>query len=327
MFNDSIIYTLLAAYILDMIFGDPRWLPHPVVWMGNAISFFEPYFRRFTKNQFVTGLLFAIFLISSSWGLAFALIKIFSMIHPFAGIAVEVILMFFCLSARTLEKAASEVDSALNNQKTDNCLEAARIKVSMIVGREVKYLDETGVIKAAIETVAENFVDGFLSPICFALVFGVPAAVAYKMINTLDSMVGYKNDKYILFGKASAKIDDVANFIPARISVVIISIAVSLISFKRGIVAFKTALKEGRDHKSPNSGYPEAAFAGALKIKLGGPNYYHGKLVEKPYIGKRFGNPGKGKIRMACELMLFSSLIAILITITIKMLLFYIKTS
>ncbi len=312
MFNDSIIYTLLAAYTLDIIFGDPRWLPHPVVWMGNAISIFELHFRRLIKSQFIAGSLFALFLIFSSWIIAFTVIKLSYLIHQFAGFAVEVVLMFFCLSARTLERAASEVEAAFKITETNNRLESARLKVSMIVGREVKYLDETGVVKATVETVAENFVDGFLSPLFFALVGGVPAAIAYKMINTLDSMVGYKNDRYILFGKASARIDDLANFIPARISVVVISVAASILSVSRGVVAFKTAIKEGREHKSPNSGYPEAAFAGALKVKLGGSNYYHGALVEKPYIGKNFGEPGIEKIKMACDLMLLSSLISIM---------------
>ena len=165
----------------------------------------------------------------------------------------------------------------------------------MIVGREVKYLDNTGVVKATIETVAENFVDGFLSPLCFALVGGVPLAMAYKMINTLDSMVGYKNEKYILFGRVAAKIDDIANYIPARISLVVISFAAGLLDIRKGKRALLTGFKDGRLHKSPNAGYPEAAFAGALKIKLGGPNYYHGKLVEKPYIGSRFKNPESGK--------------------------------
>ncbi len=333
MSDNSTLYILLAAYILDIVLGDPRWLPHPVILMGKAISFFEPVFRRFIKLEFVAGLLFALILIFATWAASFWIVKIAWLFHPFAGIAAEVVLIFFCLSARTLERAASEVKEAfekgssdeinsfrnnidaIKNCKIDNGLEAARFKVSMIVGRDVKYLNETGVVKATVETVAENFVDGFLSPLFFALVGGVPAAVAYKMVNTLDSMVGYRNERYILFGRASARIDDVANFIPARLSVLIISIAAAIISLKRGKLAFITAIKEGREHKSPNSGYPEAAFAGALEVKLGGPNYYHGQLVEKPHIGKKFGDPGRENIRMACELMLLSSLVVMVLII------------
>lgn len=309
MLNNYICYILLAAYIMDILLGDPVWLPHPVVWMGNAISFFEAPFRRFIKGEFLAGLFFAMFLILSTWVIAFSVIRFFLLIHPVAGIVVQVLLMFFCLSAKTLKNAASDVGDALEKSG----LEAGRLKVSMIVGREVKYLDKTGVIKAAVETVAENFVDGFLSPVFFALIGGVPLAVTYKMVNTLDSMVGYKNEKYILFGRASARVDDVANFIPARISVFIISIAAALISLGRGKIAFKTALKDGKEHKSPNSGYSEASFAGALGVKLGGPNYYHGTLVQKPYIGKIFGDPDIKSIKMACDLMLFSSLITIII--------------
>ncbi|MBF0203625.1 MAG: cobalamin biosynthesis protein CobD [Desulfamplus sp.] len=325
MIDDSLCYIVLAAYVMDMMLGDPIWLPHPVIWMGNAISFFEAPFRNliaktgsntpplesklFIKNDFYAGLLFALFLIFSTWVTAFAAVKLSCIIHPMAGIVVQVILMFFCLSARTLERAASDVKNAIENGGIDE----GREKVSMIVGREVKYLNETGVVKATVETVAENFVDGFLSPLFFALVGGVPLAVAYKMVNTLDSMVGYQNEKYILFGRASARIDDAANFIPARISVIIISIAAAVLSLKRGKLAFKTAINEGMEHKSPNSGYPEAAFAGALQVKLGGPNYYHGTLVKKPYIGKSFPDPGREKIKMACDLMLLSSLIVVII--------------
>ncbi|MBF0242119.1 MAG: cobalamin biosynthesis protein CobD [Desulfamplus sp.] len=321
MFNESIIYLILAAYSLDMVLGDPRWLNpiHLIVLMGRAISFFEPRFRRLIKSEFISGVIFALFLIALAWLAAFTLIRLFAIVHPYFGTVIQVILLFFCLSARTLEQAASEVKDALTNQG----LEAGRLKVSMIVGREVKYLDETGVIKATVESVAENFVDGFLSPILFAVVGGTPAAVAYKMVNTLDSMVGYKNDKYLLFGRASARIDDAANFIPARVSVIIISIAAAILSAKRGVSALNTAIKEGKDHKSPNSGYSEAAFAGALRVKLGGPNYYHGTLVDKPYIGKNFANPEKKTIEMSCDLMLLSSVVAV-VGIVIFYLIFFI---
>ena len=183
----------------------------------------------------------------------------------------------------------------------------------MIVGRQVDTLDETGVVSAAVETVAENYVDGFLSPLFFYFLGGVPLALAYKMVNTLDSMVGYKNERYLLFGRVAAHIDDVANYIPARLSVVIISLGAFLLSSERGKRSFLTAIKEGRSHKSPNAGYPEAAFAGALAVKLGGPNYYHGTLVEKPFIGSRFARPGIDKIAMACDLMLIASFLGMVV--------------
>ncbi len=304
-------YIILFAFILDFILGDPLWLPHPVVFMGKSIEIAEPFFRKIIKNQFISGSLFALFLIFSTWLVTFMILKLCFLINPFLAHIVEIILLFFCLSAKTLEKAACNVARALKNFG----LSKARKQLAMIVGRDVNSLDETGVIRAAIETVAENFVDGFLSPLFFALIGGIPFAMAYKMINTLDSMVGYNNEKYSLFGRSAARIDDIANFIPARIAVFIISFAAFFFPGKRGRNAFKYGFKEGRLHKSPNSGYAEACFAGALMVKLGGPNYYGKTLVKKPFIGKNFNDPNVDNITMACDLMLLSSFITIVLSL------------
>ena len=301
-------YVLFAAFVLDFLVGDPRWLPHPVVGMGNAISWFEPRFRRWISNPFFSGAFFAFFLIISTWALSFGLVRLAALIHPLLGIGVQVLLLFYCFSATSLVDAAQEVARPLEAHD----IVTARKKVAMIVGRETKRLDEVAVTRATVETVAENFVDGFLSPLFFALLFGVPGAMAYKMVNTLDSMVGYKNETYLLFGRASAKIDDLANFIPARLSVLVIGLAAFLLSVQRGLSALKTGFSQGRYHKSPNAGYPEASFAGALGIRMGGPNVYHGKLVDKPYIGGQFPDPDTTGITRACELMLLSVLIATL---------------
>ncbi len=296
-----------AAYCLDLVFGDPRFLPHPVVWMGNAIDFFEPLFRKAVKNPLASGLLFALFLILSTWVIAYGVIKAACFLHPVIGWVLQVILLFFCLSARSLETAAFTVQAALETGGLDKGREA----VSMIVGRETAGLDETGVTKATVETVAENFVDGFLSPLFFALVGGVPLALAYKMVNTLDSMVGYRNETYLFFGRASARIDDAANYIPARLSVIMTALAAACFQAKLGSRALVQGAREGRLHKSPNAGFPEAAFSGALGVRLGGPNTYHGTLVEKPYIGKRFQDPDITAIRKACDLMLLASFISV----------------
>ncbi|MBU2430982.1 MAG: adenosylcobinamide-phosphate synthase CbiB, partial [Proteobacteria bacterium] len=210
-------YVVLGAFALDFKFGDPGRWPHPVALMGNAISFFEPVFRRIDKNPVVSGWLFAVFLIGSTWLLGLFIVLFSMAIHPFVGMVVQGILLFFCFSSRTLEKEAMKVFWTLKNQGID----AARKQVAMIVGRQTENLDEKGVTRACVETVAENFVDGFLSPLFFALIGGVPAALAYKMVNTLDSMVGYKNEQYFYFGRASAQIDDVANFIPSKFSEII----------------------------------------------------------------------------------------------------------
>lgn len=300
---------LLAAFILDFLLGDPKILPHPVIYMGNAIRFFEGRFRRWIKSPLVSGGVFACVLIVSAWGIGFFIIKVSLAIHPLLGTLVQIILLFFCFSAKSLEKAALLVFHALEEKSID----AARKAVSMIVGRQTQALDKTGITRASVETVAENFVDGFLSPLFFAMIGGVPWALAYKMINTLDSMVGYKNDTYHHFGRAAARIDDAANFIPARLSVLIISLGAALLSPRKGRLALKTGVFQGSLHKSPNAGYPEAAFSGALEIRLGGPSWYHGTLVEKPFIGKEFKDPEKGKIKLACDLMMFSSFLATLI--------------
>ncbi len=302
-------YIILAAFVLDFLMGDPRWLPHPVVGMGNAISFFETRFRKWFKNQLFSGALFAVFLIGSTWAISFALVKMAVLIHPLLGMGVQVLLLFYCFSAKSLVQAAQKVACPL--QACD--IETARKKVAMIVGRETQDLDKIAVTRATVETVAENFVDGFLSPLFFALLFGVPGALAYKMVNTLDSMVGYKNETYLLFGRSAAKIDDAANYIPARLSILVICFAAFLLSAKRGLSALKTGISQGRRHKSPNAGYPEASLAGALRMRMGGPNVYHGSLVDKPYIGWQFRDPTILGITRACELMQLSALIATLI--------------
>lgn len=295
-------YTLVAAFILDLILGDPHWLFHPVRWMGSVIARMEPGFRRLKMPLVISGALFAGTLVLSTWGLAKLLVHLTDFIHPLCRFITETLLIFFCISPSSLGKAAMEVDHAL----ISSGLPKARNRVSLIVGRETQHLSEKGVIRAAVETVAENLVDGVISPLFYAAIGGAPLAFAYRMVNTLDSMVGYRNDKYLHFGKFSARLDDIANFIPARLSVPVIAFAAHLLSGS-GKRAFQTAFHEGAHHASPNSGYSEAAFAGALSIKLNGPNTYHGRVVNKPFIGIAFGNVTQSDIRKACDLMFLSS--------------------
>ena len=300
-------YIIAAAFVLDFFIGDPRWLPHPVVGMGNAISYFEPVFRKRIKHQLLSGGCFAIFLIMSAWGIASALVALGGMLHPVVSDVIQIGFLFFCFSSKSLAAAAMAVYRALK----ENNIQKARQKVGMIVGRRTDRLDETAVTRAAIETVAENFVDGFLSPLFFALIGGAPLAIAYKMINTLDSMVGYQNETYLLFGRVAARIDDAANFIPARLSLPVIYLSCLIFSPRAARRAWKTGIHQGRLHKSPNAGFPEAAFAGGLCVRLGGPNVYHGKMVEKPFIGKAFNDPGKEKISQACDLMMAGAFVSV----------------
>ncbi len=295
-------YIFFAAFLLDFVLGDPQSFPHPIRWMGRAISAFEPYFRNLPFKLSFSGMLFAVFLIICTWALTFLLITTAQIINPLLKLIIEILIVYYAISAKSLKKAAMEVYWLL----MQNRLEDAKEKVSFIVGRDIEKLTDGEVAQAAVETVAENLVDGVISPLFFAAIGGPPLAMAYKMVNTLDSMIGYKNEKYKDFGKVAAKIDDVANFIPARISIPVISWAAQILSGK-GSRAFKTAVKEGANHTSPNAGYPEAAFAGALGVKLNGPNYYNGQLVSKPYIGVRFGEVNLTDIKKSCDLMILSS--------------------
>jgi len=297
-------YILPAAFALDIMLGDPRRLPHPVRWMGLAIERCEPLFRKIRLKLAVSGALFAAVLILGTGLLAFLVLAAAHQVHPFLKILLETILIYYCISARSLDDAALEVKQCLARNK----VQAARKKVAMIVGRDINNYDETGLARATVETVAENLVDGVTAPLFFAAIGGAPLALAYKMTNTLDSMVGYKNQTYRQFGQGSARIDDVLNWIPARLTVPVIALAAQLLSGcgKRSLM---TAVCEGANHASPNAGYPEAAFAGALAVKLNGPNYYHGQLVDKPFIGVRFGKTLPGHIQKACDLMLLSAVL------------------
>jgi adenosylcobinamide-phosphate synthase len=187
---------------------------------------------------------------------------------------------------------------------------AAREKLSFVVSRDVDRYQPPDIARATVETVAENFVDGVLSPLMFVAIGGASLGMAFKMISTLDSMVGYKNNRYLRFGRVAARIDDAANYIPARLSVFVIAAAAGLFSADAGRRAFRTAVHEGRRHSSPNAGRPEAGFAGALGVWLNGPNYYHGRRVDKPYIGARFGPAATRHIVAACRLMIVSALLS-----------------
>jgi adenosylcobinamide-phosphate synthase len=297
-------YILAAAFILDLVLGDPIFLPHPIRWLGRAITAGEPFFRNLRVKLSISGALFAIFLIAGTWTLTFILVKTAQCIHPLVKAGAEILILYYCISVRSLESSAMEVFKDLTQTRIDD----ARKKLALIVGRDVENLNPEEISRATVETVGENLVDGVISPLFYAAIGGAPLAMAYKMINTLDSMIGYKNDKYRDFGKVAAKIDDIANFIPARFSIPIISLAAQIIKGK-GVRTFQTALSEGANHTSPNAGYSEAAFAGALGVRLGGPNYYHGSLVSKPYLGIPFNPINRNHIKKACDLMMLSALI------------------
>ncbi len=297
---------LLLAFVLDLLLKDPVWLPHPVRWMGKAIESLEPRFRRAIALPVLSGALFSLTLVLSTWAIGALTLWVCHRVHPVLGKGVEGILLWYCISAGSLAEAAGGVVRELLHRGVP----AARKAVSMIVGRDTASLTESGILRAALETTAENFVDGIFAPLFYYAVGGIPLALTYKMINTLDSMVGYRNDRYMQFGKASARIDDVANWIPARLAVPVIACVAHLMN-RRGGDALRTALREGKNHLSPNSGYPEAAFAGALHVRLNGPNFYHGVLVQKPYIGKDFGEVTPRLVFQAIDVMLCASFLSV----------------
>jgi len=300
----SLVFALPAAFLLDLILGDPKKLPHPIRWMGKWIEAWEPHFRKLPMDLSASGALFALSLVLCTWLIAWILLQIAHLMHEPFYTGLQIVLIYFSLSVRSLQSSAMDVYRAMKSET----LSASKEKLSLIVGRDVEPLDSKGVIRAAVETVAENLVDGVLSPLFFAAIGGAPLAMAYKMVNTLDSMVGYKDEKYLYFGKCAARLDDIANFIPARLSVPVISLAAFFFN-GRTRETVMTAILDGKKHHSPNAGYPEAAFAGALGIRLGGPNTYQGRLVEKPYIGERFGDCRVDDIRQACDLMVLSAFI------------------
>jgi adenosylcobinamide-phosphate synthase len=302
--GETAIFFLPAALLLDLLLGDPLGLPHPIRWMGRAIELGEFYFRKFSLPAKLSGAAMAFSLILSTWLFSWLLLRISGVMHPVLGWAAAVTMLYYTISVRSLYDAARAVWKAL----VVDDLELARQCVGRIVGRETARLDRQGVIRAAVETVAENLVDGVVSPFFYALLGGPALAMTYKMVNTLDSMIGYKNERYRDFGFAAAKIDDAANYLPARLTVPVIAVAAQMLH-GTGRIAWQTAWREGRRHTSPNAGFSEAAFAGALDIRLGGPNYYHGQLVGKPYIGEQFAAAQTKHIARACDMMILSALI------------------
>ncbi|MCG2813524.1 MAG: adenosylcobinamide-phosphate synthase CbiB [Thermodesulfovibrionales bacterium] len=287
---------LILAFLLDLAIGDPGWLPHPVRIMGSAISRIEIYLRKWevgSKKWEVIEKFKGIFLVTTIVGMTLIttwfIVRILlhmSLTSHFLLLASYVLLIYLtstAIAARELINSARAVIKAVKNSS----IKSARERLSMIVGRDTHALTEKEILKATMESLAENLSDGVIAPVFYLVVGGLPLAMAYKAINTLDSMVGYKNDRYMHFGWAAARLDDIANYIPARITgllIVMVSFLVSRSLFTVHCSLF-TMLRDGRKHLSPNSGMPEAAMAGALGIRMGGPSAYGGIVIEKPYIG------------------------------------------
>ncbi len=306
---------IVAGFILDLIFGDPHSLPHPICLIGNFISFLERNLRKifgFSNN----GLLFGggvlvLIVISTCFALPYALLYLAGMVNSWLAFALETLMFYQIFATKCLRDESMKVYYAL--QKGD--LDEARLMLSWIVGRDTKNLSEAEVTKGAVETIAENTADGIIAPMFYMFLGGAPLAFLYKGINTMDSMVGYKNEKYLYFGRCAAKLDDVANFIPARITgLLMIGAAYFLNLDVQG--AWKTFWRDRYNHLSPNSAMTESVAAGALNIQLGGGHFYFGKWVHKDTIGDDI-RPVKAEDIIATNNLLYMTAILSLILFTL----------
>ncbi len=300
---------LLAGFFLDLALGDPVRLPHPVRWMGKLISALERGLRRDAGDgpgERRRGVLLVILVVGGVAGAAFGLRSIFSALSPGLAFAYDSVLIFFSLSVRSLGKESSKVEREL----LAGDLPRARLALSCLVGRDTEGLDSRGVVRGAVESVAENSVDGVIAPLFYALLGGGPLAISYKAVNTLDSMVGYRDERYLRFGWAAARLDDLANFIPARLSALLLPAAASLTGAD-GPRALRIALRDGHKHPSPNAGVPEAAVAGALGVQLGGLSRYRGRPSEKPLLGEGISPPEPRHIGRANRMMVVGAFLSL----------------
>ena len=289
---------LLAAYLLDLIAGDPRWMPHPVKGIGWLALQSEALLRRTALPLRLAGVLAVLVVVGGSAGIAWLLVALAASVNSWAAMAVAIYLLYSCFAVKDLGDHAEAVEQALNAGD----IELARRKLSFMVGRDTAALTPSGIALAATESVAENSVDGVTAPLFYALLFGPVGAIAYKAINTLDSTFGYKNERYLEFGWASAKLDDLANYLPARVTVFVIALAAAL-SNLRFLDVFQAVRQGARRHASPNSGYPECAFAGALGVTFGGARSYGGALHDAPLLGIRSGEYTPLTINQSVRLM------------------------
>ena len=299
---------LPAAWLLDQVAGDPEWIPHPVRLMGLAISRGESAIRRKDQSngtEFITGAALTIAVVTSSYYLSRQAIRFATHLSADLGDAIELLLGWTCLAARSLEQEATSVMDALG----EGDLTLARTRLARIVGRDTEHLDVIEINRAVIETVAESASDGIISPLFYMALGGVPLAMAYKAVNTLDSMIGHADSRHFYFGKAAARLDDAANFFPARLTALGIVAASCFIDEGTPQVTWQTWKRDGRKHKSPNAGHPESAMAGALHARLGGVNVYEGEVVLSLQMGREFLPPSVTQTKRAIRLV---SLVAIL---------------
>lgn len=306
---------IAVAYGVDLLCGDPRWFPHPVKYIGRTALALEAPLRRHIANARLAGIAAVSIVAGGTAVLAGAAPSAACHAHPWAADAISILLLYTTFATRDLEAHAMAVYRALKRHN----LGAARQLVSRIVGRDTEALDEAGVVRATVESVAENTVDGVTAPLFFAVLGGPVLALAYKAVSTLDSTFGYKNERYLHFGWASARLDDLAAWLPSRLTLPLISLAAAFTG-ARPLAAWRLGMRDCRKHASPNSGFGEAAVAGALGIQLGGALLRHGIRVELPTMGEPDERLHVGHIRRAVLLMRVTSLLAGMLFIAARLL-------
>ena len=305
---------IIFGFIIDLFLGDPYELPHPVRLIGTLIARLEMTVRkRFERNLRTGGIILSIIVLTASTAVPLAILFAFYKINLWLGIAAESVMCYYLIAPKCLRNESMKIYRAIN----ENDVEKARKAVSMIVGRDTEKLDETGIIKAAVETVAENTSDGVTAPLMYISVGGAALGFFYKAANTMDSMIGYKNEKYADIGKFAAKLDDFLNFIPSRLTALIMIFSAYLLKFN-GRNAFKIWRRDRRKHASPNSAQTESVCAGALEIQLAGDAYYFGELHKKEYIGDNIRPVENEDIRRANRLMYCTSVIVLIFSAAVR---------
>jgi len=303
---------MLAATVLDFIIGDPQNPFHPIRLVGNAVGFGVKLYRRLQPTgkvtQFVAGMVLSISVVVTFFALTWLLISVCYQINLWLGIGMEAVVCYFLLAAKSLKTESMKVYRSV----VEGNIEAARFNLSMIVSRDTNNLTEPDIVKGAVETVAENFSDGVIAPLFYIAIGGAPLGMAYKAANTLDSMIGYKTEEFFYFGKFAARFDDVVNFIPSRLSALMLIVGSVFVGADTGQAA-RIFRRDNRNHSSPNSAQTMSACAGALGLKLGGDTWYHGELVHKPTIGDEVNQLVPQQIVLANRLMYSATLCAVVL--------------
>ncbi len=311
------IMPIIIGFVIDSFIGDPYNLPHPIRLIGRLISKLEKFIRKRFRNLHAGGVFLALTVIFISAVVPFFILYFYYRLNIIFGILIEGIFCYYLIAPKCLRNESMKVYSAIKIKDT----EKARKAVSMIVGRDTQCLDESGIIKAAVETVAENTSDGVTAPIMYMSLGGAVFGFIYKAVNTMDSMIGYKNDKYINLGRFAAKLDDAFNFIPSRLTAAVMILSAYILGMN-GKNAFRIWKRDRRKHASPNSAQTEAVCAGALEIRLAGDAYYFGKLHKKEYIGDDIRPIENEDIRRANKLMYCTSIIVLIVSVSIRGIIF-----